>query len=73
MCFGIPDTYRGETVKAVLVINGTVSENEIKNWCAERLAKYKVPRIIEFREEIPKTSVGKNSTTQINRRGKRKK
>ena len=57
--FGIPDTYRGETVKAVLVINGTVSENEIKNWCAERLAKYKVPRIIEFREEIPKTSVGK--------------
>jgi len=57
--FGIPDTYRGETVKAILVMNGTVSEEEIKNWCAERLAKYKVPRIIEFRDEIPKTSVGK--------------
>ncbi|MFJ8063980.1 long-chain fatty acid--CoA ligase [Psychrobacillus sp. NPDC096426] len=57
--FGIPDTYRGETVKAILVMNGTASEEEIKSWCAERLAKYKVPRIIEFRDEIPKTSVGK--------------
>ena len=57
--FGIPDTYRGETVKAVFVTNGLLVKSEIKEWCSERLARYKVPRLIEFRDELPKTSVGK--------------
>jgi long-chain acyl-CoA synthetase len=57
--FGVPDSYRGETVKAVLVVNQTTVEEEIKSWCTERLAKYKVPRIIEFRDELPKSTVGK--------------
>lgn len=57
--YGVPDAYRGETVKAALSVKGEVSEDEIKDWCTARLAKYKVPRIIEFRDELPKSTVGK--------------
>jgi len=59
---GIPDPYRGETVKAWIVLkpDTMMSEAEVKEWCKERLAKYKVPSHIEFREgELPKTTVGK--------------
>jgi len=37
----------------------TLSEDEIKNWCKDRIAKFKVPTHIEFRNELPKTTVGK--------------
>jgi long-chain acyl-CoA synthetase len=58
---GVPDPYRGETVKAWVVVKPgeSVTEEEIKAWCAERLAKYKVPTFVEFRDELPKTTVGK--------------
>jgi long-chain acyl-CoA synthetase len=58
---GIPDPYRGETVKAWIVVKpgGTLSEDEVKAWCKERLAPYKIPTHIEFRTELPKTTVGK--------------
>jgi long-chain acyl-CoA synthetase len=58
---GIPDPYRGETVKAWVVPKPGVelSEEEIKDWCRERLAKFKVPTHVEFRTELPKTTVGK--------------
>lgn len=58
---GIPDAYRGETVKAWIVLKpGEIAdEQEIKEWCKERLAKFKVPTHIEFRDELPKTTVGK--------------
>jgi long-chain acyl-CoA synthetase len=58
---GIPDPYRGETVKAwvVLIEGETATEDEIKEWCSERLAKYEVPTQVEFRDELPKTTVGK--------------
>ncbi|HBG74336.1 MAG: hypothetical protein A2X25_13535 [Chloroflexi bacterium GWB2_49_20] len=58
---GIPDPYRGETVKAWIVLKPgeTLTEDEIKAWCKERLAAYKVPTHIEFRTELPKTTVGK--------------
>ncbi len=58
---GIPDPYRGETVKAWVVPKPgeTLTEDEIKAWCRERLAKYKVPTHVEFRDELPKTTVGK--------------
>lgn len=58
---GVPDPYRGETVKAWVVLKPgeTITEEEIKAWCQERLAKYKVPTLVEFREELPKTTVGK--------------
>ena len=58
---GIPDPYRGETVKAWIVLRPgeTATEAEIKAFCKERLAAYKVPTHYEFRSELPKTTVGK--------------
>jgi long-chain acyl-CoA synthetase len=58
---GIPDPYRGETVKAWVVVkpDETMTEDEVKDWCREKLAKYKVPSQVEFRDELPKTTVGK--------------
>ncbi|MBN6885569.1 long-chain acyl-CoA synthetase [Cytobacillus horneckiae] len=59
--FGIPDAYRGETVKAAIVVKeqNSLTEEEIIKWCRDRLAKYKIPKQIEFREQLPKTAVGK--------------
>jgi long-chain acyl-CoA synthetase len=58
---GIPDAYRGETVKAWVVVKPgeTITEEELKAFCKERLAAYKVPTHYEFRDELPKTTVGK--------------
>lgn len=58
---GIPDPYRGETVKAWIVLKPgeTATEDEIKAFCKEKLAAYKVPTHYEFRSELPKTTVGK--------------
>ncbi len=58
---GVPDAKRGETVKAFVVLKSGVhvTEAEITAYCRERLAPYKVPREIEFRDELPKTQVGK--------------
>jgi len=58
---GVPDPYRGETVKAWVVVKPgqTLSEDEVKDWCRENLASYKVPSSVEFRDELPKTTVGK--------------
>ena len=58
---GIADPRRGETVKAWIVKKpgDPTSEKEIIDWSKEFLAKYKYPRQIEFRDELPRTSVGK--------------
>lgn len=58
---GVSDAYRGETVKAIVVpkFGSTLSADEIKKFCAEHLAKYKVPTIVEFRDALPKSVVGK--------------
>jgi long-chain acyl-CoA synthetase len=58
---GVPDPYRGETVKAWVVVKPgeTLTEEEVKNWSRDKLAKFKVPSQVEFREELPKTTVGK--------------
>ena len=58
---GIPDPYRGETVKAWVVVkpSETLTEEEVRDWCRERMAKFKVPTHVEFRTELPKTTVGK--------------
>ncbi|WP_146548072.1 MULTISPECIES: AMP-binding protein [Rummeliibacillus] len=58
---GVPDPYRGETVKAYIVLKDgyQVSEEEFNKYCRANLAAYKVPRIYEFRSELPKTTVGK--------------
>ena len=58
---GIPDEYRGETVKAWVVLkHGEImKESDLQNWCRERLAPFKVPTQIEFRRELPKSTLGK--------------
>jgi long-chain acyl-CoA synthetase len=58
---GVPDEYRGETVKVYIVLKEGVAatEADIIEFCRDKLAKYKMPRIVEFREELPKTMVGK--------------
>lgn len=58
---GIPDPYRGETVKAYVVLkkNASATEAELNEFARKSLASYKVPRSYEFREELPKTTIGK--------------
>ena len=58
---GIADKYRGETVKAYVVLKPeqTATEEEVISFCREKLAAYKVPKMVEFRETLPKSAVGK--------------
>jgi long-chain acyl-CoA synthetase len=58
---GVPDKYRGETVKAYVVLKdgASVSGPALEAYCREQMAAYKVPRFFEFREELPKTMIGK--------------
>lgn len=58
---GVSDLYRGETVKAFIVLEEgeSATEQEIVEYCREHLAAFKVPRVIEFRDQLPKTIVGK--------------
>ncbi len=58
---GIPDPKRGETVKAWIVLKegASLDKQALKEWCKDRLARYKIPTEIEFRSELPKTHVGK--------------
>ena len=60
---GVKDPYRIETVKAYVVLKDghadATDEEAIRNFCKERIAAYKVPKIIEFRDSLPKTLVGK--------------
>lgn len=58
---GIPDPYRGETVKVYIVLKegAHATEAELNEYARKHLAAYKVPRLYEFRKELPKTAVGK--------------
>jgi long-chain acyl-CoA synthetase len=58
---GIPDPYRGETVKAYVVLkpNEKMTAEEVIQYCQEKLAKYKVPKTVEFMASLPKSMVGK--------------
>jgi long-chain acyl-CoA synthetase len=58
---GMPDEYRGETVRAYIVARPGehLTEAELDQWCRERLAIYKVPKAYEFRDSLPKTMIGK--------------
>jgi long-chain acyl-CoA synthetase len=58
---GIPDMFKGEIVKAWVVLKpaAQAAEDEIRAYCRTRLAPYKVPSSVEFRQELPKTMVGK--------------
>ena len=58
---GIPHPKRGESIKAFVVLKQgqTMTEKEVLDYCAEKLARYKLPVAVEFREELPKSNVGK--------------
>jgi len=66
---GVPDPKVGNIIKAYVVLQGEargqVSEEEIMEFCRENLAHYKVPGIVEFRGELPKTDVGKVSRREL--------
>ncbi|WP_243386108.1 long-chain-fatty-acid--CoA ligase [Bacillus kexueae] len=71
---GVPDPYRGETVKAYIVLKEGMqaTEEELDQFCRQHLAAYKVPRIYEFRKELPKTAVGKILRRQLIEEEKKK-
>jgi len=58
---GVPDKYRGETIKAFVVVKPgeKLTEKEVKEYCKKNLAAYKVPKMVEFMDELPKSTVGK--------------
>ena len=60
---GVKDAYRGETVKAVVVLRaeakGSATEQDIVDWSREHMAAYKVPRIVQFVDALPKSGSGK--------------
>jgi|GEM_PF-1785923 len=58
---GVPDDYRGETVKVYVVLKPgqTATEKELIDFCRESLTTYKSPKVVEFRDSLPKSSVGK--------------
>jgi long-chain acyl-CoA synthetase len=66
---GVPDPKVGHLIKAYVVLEsearGKISEEEIIEFCKQNLAHYKVPKIIEFRGELPKTDVGKVSRREL--------
>jgi long-chain acyl-CoA synthetase len=66
---GVPDPAVGQRIKAIVVLQsdarGKLSEEEIKAYCRQSLAEYKVPHFVEFRGELPKTDVGKVSRREL--------
>lgn len=66
---GVPEPKVGQLIKAYVVLQsearGKVSEEDVIEFCKENLAHYKVPKIIEFRGELPKTDVGKVSRREL--------
>jgi crotonobetaine/carnitine-CoA ligase len=57
---GVPDDIRDEAVAAVVVPSDPdLTVDEVLDWCRARLSKFKVPTIVTFTDELPKTSIGK--------------
>ncbi|NMK49207.1 AMP-binding protein [Achromobacter sp. Bel] len=57
---GVPDEHSGEAVKVFVVKSDpSLTEAQVQDWCREKLTGYKRPRFVEFRDELPKSNVGK--------------
>lgn len=72
---GVPDKRTGERIKAIVVLKDDargVSSSALNAWCRERLAPYKVPKYIEFRDMLPKSKVGKLLRREIREEERRK-
>lgn len=72
---GVPDPKVGERIKAIVVLKDDakgVGAAELANWCSDRLASYKVPSYIEFRDMLPKSKVGKLLRREIRDEERRK-
>jgi fatty-acyl-CoA synthase len=63
------DAHRGETVKALIVLKpdraGKVGAEDIIGWCRNRMAAYKIPRVVQFAEALPKSATGKVQWRQL--------
>jgi acyl-CoA synthetase (AMP-forming)/AMP-acid ligase II len=57
--FGVPDEKWGESVKAVVSLEGELSDKELITWARERLAAYKCPKTVDFVDELPRNPTGK--------------
>ena len=64
---GLPDAKRGQVIRAVVVLKQgeTATQQEILSFCKERLASFKMPRQLEFRDSLPKLSTGKIARKQL--------
>src|SRR5258706_8527773 len=72
---GAPDGYRGETVKALVVLKRNIQgtkPTDITEWARDKMAAYKVPRVVEFVERLPKTPTGKILWRELQEKERRK-
>jgi len=71
---GIPDEYRGETVKAYVVVKPgeLLTEEEVIQYLKDKLAAYKIPKAIEFIDELPKSAIGKILRRELRETDKKK-
>ena len=72
---GVPDSKVGERIKAMVVLKEDargVDASELSKWCRERLAPYKIPQYIEFRDMLPKSKVGKLLRREIREEERRR-
>jgi long-chain acyl-CoA synthetase len=72
---GVPDSNVGERIKAIVVMKEDargVGASELNKWCRARLASYKIPQYIEFRDMLPKSKVGKLLRREIRDEERRK-
>ncbi|MCW5882565.1 MAG: long-chain fatty acid--CoA ligase, partial [Anaerolineae bacterium] len=68
---GVPDSYQGESVKAFVVVREghRLTADDVIDYCRTHLAPFKCPRVVEFRDSLPKSAVGKVLRTALRQQG----